>query len=145
MADYGRYEQIRKKHYLNDTQVAKLANVSRSTFTDWKMGRSQPKMDKLLKIAAVLGVQVSDLTGESEIEFGGEKYDKVDSKTIDLGGEQTQTSGFYVDADTLSLMQFMADRPQYKVLFKAARDVREEDIAKVKAVLDAFRKDEYAE
>ena len=56
-----------------------------------------------------------------------------------------KNGGFYVDADTLSLMQFMADRPQYKVLFKAARDVREEDIAKVKAVLDAFRKDEYAE
>lgn len=58
---YEKYAEARDRKGLNDNQVAKTAGISRSTFTEWKHGRSKPKTDKLVKIAAVLGCSVMDL------------------------------------------------------------------------------------
>jgi transcriptional regulator with XRE-family HTH domain len=41
---------------MKDATVAELAGITKSTFSDWKSGRSKPKTEKLIKIAAVLEV-----------------------------------------------------------------------------------------
>lgn len=58
---YEKYAEIRDREGLNDHQVAKASGVTRSTFTEWKHGRSKPKADKLVKIAAALGCSIMDL------------------------------------------------------------------------------------
>lgn len=54
MISYEEYEKIRDAKGMTDGQVAKLAGFGRSTFTDWKSGRSFPKWEKLNKICEVL-------------------------------------------------------------------------------------------
>lgn len=56
---YKKYAKLRDKKSLTDYSVAVGAGVTKSTFTDWKNGRSEPKIDKLIKIANFLGVPVT--------------------------------------------------------------------------------------
>ena len=65
MVTYNVYAAIRDNHQMRDADVARTAGVTPSTFSDWKSGRSTPKLDKLRKIAAVLGVAVDDLIEEA--------------------------------------------------------------------------------
>ena len=49
-------------------QVSKKTGISASTFTDWKQGRSVPKIDKIKKIAEYFDVSINyffDLDGEN--------------------------------------------------------------------------------
>lgn len=57
---YKRYCELRDKSGMNDYQVAKATGIYQSTFTDWKNGRSNPGVEKLAKIAKVLGCQIED-------------------------------------------------------------------------------------
>lgn len=64
-SDYRMYRDFKK---VTDYQVAKATGVSRSTFSDWKSGRSAPKREKLKKIAEYLEIPIEYLTGETVIE-----------------------------------------------------------------------------
>lgn len=63
MVDYEIYAKIRDSLGLNDAKIAKLCGFGRSTFSDWKVGRSCPKTEKLQKIANALGVSYAELVG----------------------------------------------------------------------------------
>ena len=63
---YKRYEAIRNARKMTDAQVAELSGVAPQTLSAWKLGLYVPKVDKLLKIACVLDVQVTDLIKEGE-------------------------------------------------------------------------------
>ena len=56
---YERYCKLRDSKGLNDSEVAKYGGFPKSTFSDWKSGKSMPKTDKLIKIANYFGVEVS--------------------------------------------------------------------------------------
>lgn len=71
---YENYCKIRDSKALKDSQVSKGANVSKSTFSDWKSGRSLPGTDKILRISKFLGVSVEELLGSENYE-----YDKDDN------------------------------------------------------------------
>lgn len=62
MTIYERYCMIRDSKGLKDSNVATLANIGKSTFSDWKSGRSTPKQEKLSRIANALGVTLDYLT-----------------------------------------------------------------------------------
>lgn len=63
MLEYGRYAEIRDSKGLKDADVCRLTGIANGTLSDWKAGRSTPKMDKLQKIADALDVPISVLTG----------------------------------------------------------------------------------
>jgi len=63
MASYERYKKIRDKKGLKDNDVAKRTKISQSTFTAWKKGEYEPKVDKLIKIADALNVSLSAIVG----------------------------------------------------------------------------------
>lgn len=48
---YDRYKKIRDEKGVTDYKVAESTGITKSTFSDWKTGRSCPKIDKLKKIA----------------------------------------------------------------------------------------------
>jgi len=60
---YERYASIRDSNNMNDHEVSKLAGISTSTLSEWKNGKYQPKVDKLMKIADVLGCPLEALLG----------------------------------------------------------------------------------
>ena len=51
---YEEYSEIRDSLGLKDGQVASATGIGRSTFSDWKSGRSCPKQEKMLKITRFL-------------------------------------------------------------------------------------------
>ena len=58
---YAKYAELRDLNGLNDAQVSEKTGIPRSTFTDWKQGRSAPKVEKLIKIADLFGITLDEL------------------------------------------------------------------------------------
>jgi transcriptional regulator with XRE-family HTH domain len=48
---------------LNQADVAERIGVSAPSVSGWEKGRARPKHDRMEALAAILGVQVSDLLG----------------------------------------------------------------------------------
>lgn len=63
---YEVYAKLRDEKGLNDCQVAKLTGVPRSTLSDWKLIKSSPKADKLLKLARFFDVPVETFIKEEQ-------------------------------------------------------------------------------
>lgn len=55
---YEKYVSIRDEKGVTDYEVAKQTGISQSTFSDWKSGRSKPKLEKLLLIARYFEVPI---------------------------------------------------------------------------------------
>lgn len=69
---YGRYCKLRDNLKLKDSDVAKETNITPSTFSDWKKGKSSPNAEKLVKIARYLKTSVEYLvTGEDPSPAAG--------------------------------------------------------------------------
>lgn len=66
MNGYERYALIREVRKMKDSQVALKADIGKSTFSDWKSGRSTPKDEKMKKIADALDVNIDFLKGDSD-------------------------------------------------------------------------------
>lgn len=65
---YEVYARLRDEKGVRDATIAKATGIGRSTFSDWKNGRSTPKDEKLQKIADYLGVSAYYLrTGKEPI------------------------------------------------------------------------------
>lgn len=65
---YDRYRSLRDSKRLKDSAIANELGITPSTFSDWKKGKSQPNVDKLVKIARYLGTSVEYLvTGEDPV------------------------------------------------------------------------------
>lgn len=61
---YAKYVELRDKKGIRDADVAKATEIPQSTFTDWKNGKSSPKLEKLIKIADYLGVTLDEFVKE---------------------------------------------------------------------------------
>lgn len=72
---YSKYVKLRNDKGITDYRVAIDTGIRRSTFSDWKSGRSTPKQDKLQKIADFFGVSVDFLiTGKEETAVAQETH-----------------------------------------------------------------------
>lgn len=50
---YEIYCKLRDKRGARDADVSKATGISKSTFSDWKSGRSNPKNEKLKKLQII--------------------------------------------------------------------------------------------
>lgn len=62
---YENYEKILKEKGMTTYQVCMGTGISQTTISDWKKGRSKPKVDKLIKIAKFLGCSLGELLSEN--------------------------------------------------------------------------------
>ena len=62
---YKKYENLRDRHGFKNADVARKANIPKSTFSDWKSGRSKPGLQKLQKIANIFDVNIDYLITEN--------------------------------------------------------------------------------
>lgn len=58
---YEKYVQLRTEKGVTDYRVSAETGISASTFTDWKTGRSKPKVDKLKVLADYFKVPLESL------------------------------------------------------------------------------------
>ena len=57
---YSKFEELLKVSGVTAYAVSKATGIPSSTFSDWKKGKSKPKIEKLQKIAEFFNVSVSD-------------------------------------------------------------------------------------
>ena len=55
---YEKYVKLRNKKGITDYRVSEDTKITKSTFSDWKSGRSNPKIDKLKLLADYFGVSI---------------------------------------------------------------------------------------
>lgn len=63
---YERYCQLRDLTGVKDADIAKITEIPKSTFSDWKSGKSVPKPDKLSKIADYFNVSIDFLMEKAD-------------------------------------------------------------------------------
>ena len=56
---YEKYVSLRDKKGVTDYRVSVDTGITKSTFTDWKTGRSKPKVEKLQILADYFGVPLA--------------------------------------------------------------------------------------
>lgn len=66
--DYAIFDRLLKKSGATVYRVSKSTGISASTFSDWKSGRSVPKIDKIKLIADFFDVPLEYMMGEVEGE-----------------------------------------------------------------------------
>lgn len=104
---YEIYCKLRDLRGLKDSDVARETGITKSTFTDWRNGRSSPKDEKLRKIATLFGCSVEYLkTG-------------VDSNSI---------NGYYLNDETAAIAQDIFDNKELRALFSVQKDMSPEDL-----------------
>ena len=55
---YEKYIELRDKKGVTDYRVSEDTKITKSTFSDWKSGRSNPKIDKLKILADYFDVSI---------------------------------------------------------------------------------------
>lgn len=56
---YEKFDQLLKDRGVTPYVVASATGIAQSTLSDWKNGKSTPKLDKVIKIADYFGVPVT--------------------------------------------------------------------------------------
>lgn len=57
-------KRIRKARNLTQDEVAEACGVDRATISKWETGEFSPRVDKLVKLANILGCTVDELLEE---------------------------------------------------------------------------------
>jgi transcriptional regulator with XRE-family HTH domain len=60
---YSRFVQLIEEKETTAYQVSKATGIPASTFSDWKKGKSEPKMEKLQKISEYFNVSTGFILG----------------------------------------------------------------------------------
>ena len=55
---YEIFAKLLEERGVTAYKVSKATGIAGSTFSDWKSGRSEPKVDKLQKLANYFGVSI---------------------------------------------------------------------------------------
>lgn len=59
---YEIFVELLQKYGVSAYKVSKATGISQTTFSNWKSGRSTPKIESLQKIADYFGVTIDYLT-----------------------------------------------------------------------------------
>lgn len=120
---YEIYCKLRDSKGVKDSDVVRATGITKSTFSDWKSGRSNPKNDKLQKIADYFSVSVDYLmTGEDKSDLSDKKY--------------------YINDETAEMADKIFHNKELRLLFDAARDAQPEDLETVHQMLLALKRKE---
>lgn len=102
---YSIYCKLRDNRHLKDSDVSKATGITKSTFSDWKNGRSNPKQDKLQKIADFFDVTLDYLMTGKEKEWQPVLSDKeekdLDKKVEDLLSAVDSDTGLMLDGQIM--------------------------------------------
>lgn len=103
---YEVYCKLRNEKGLKDADIVKATGITKSTFSDWKSGRSKPKQDKLQKIADFLEVSVDYL----------------------MTGEEKEGDKYYLNDETAQVAQEIFENKELRALFDVQRDMDADDL-----------------
>ena len=134
--EYSAFEQLLQMHHTTVYRVSRATGIAPSTFSDWKSGRSTPKADKLLRIAAHFHMTLDEL-------LGGEGQDDA-RRAIPIIGEIRAGSPIVTD-ETLLGYEYadVSDARDYFYLHVRGDSMK--DCGIVEGSLVLFHKQQHAE
>lgn len=96
---YEIYQKLLDMNGVKSADVARATGISNMTFSDWKKGKSTPKMDKIEKIAKYFGVTTDYIMGK-----------KSEVPSLSMADEHFELIKLYSslsEADQKAIMQIM--------------------------------------
>ena len=125
---YERFSELLQNYGVTAYKVSKETGVSQQTLSDWKKGKSTPKLDKLQKIADYFGVSLDYLnTGENQ--FSNVKVVDENDNVIVL------------DDEALEIIDALRTKPEMKILFSVSKKASKEDIIKAVKIIEALKEE----
>lgn len=138
--DYSIFEQLLQKHHTTVYRVSRATGIAPSTFSDWKSGRSAPKADKLIRIAAYFHLSLDEMLGTG----GGADGDRGAAREIPIIGEIRAGSPIITEETLLGYEFADVDDTEEYFFLKVCGDSMK-DCGIVDGSLVLFRKQQYAE
>ncbi len=138
--DYQIFDKLLKMNNTTVYRVSKSTGISASTFTDWKNGRSVPKIDKIKLIAEYFGVPVDYMIS------GGVAYNDPlsDGCRVPIIGEIRAGSPIITNETLLGYeMADVSEADEYFYLRVAGDSMK--NIGMIEGSLVLFRKQQYAD
>ena len=96
---YEIYQKLLDMNGVKSADVARATGISNMTFSDWKNGKSTPKMDKIEKIAKYFGVTTDYMMGK-----------KSEVPSVSMADDHFELIKLYSslsEADQKAIMQIM--------------------------------------
>lgn len=122
---YEKFSKLLQDYGVSAYKVSKETGISQSVFSEWKRGKSQPKLDKLRKIADFFNVPITYFTENSDESIKVEAHNEP----------------FYLDDETRDIIDELRTRPEMKILFSVSKNVTKEDIEATVEILKRMQKD----
>ena len=145
--NYEIFEDLLKINKTTVYRVSKDTGISASTFSDWKSGRSVPKLDKIKIIADYFGVSLESMLAGARDEFvmkGASASPKEKGKRIAIIGEIRAGSPIITNESVQGYEYAeVSDAEEYFYLRVQGDSMK--NIGMVEGSLVLFHKQQYAE
>lgn len=110
-----RLKDLRAGRHISQVKLAEDIGVSKSLIGMYENGKRQPSKQILETLGDYFNVSIDYLTGRED------------------------ASVYYLDPETAEMAQYMKDRPEMKILFKAAKDATPDDLMKAARIVDLLK------
>lgn len=115
-----RFRELRKKKGLSQRELANVLHMSNSTVAMYETGKRQPDFESLEKIADFFNVDIDYLLGRKDTTH----------RIVEIHPE------YYENETVRAITDRLRTNPEYGLLFKAAADLKPEDIALVQKFIE---------
>ena len=141
--DYKIFDKLLKINNTTVYRVSKETGISASTFTDWKNGRSVPKIDKIKLIADFFGVPLEYMVSGEAGALGDSSLGVCDGTLVPIIGEIRAGSPIITNESVLGYERAeVGDADEYFYLRVQGDSMK--NIGMVEGSLVLFRKQQYA-
>lgn len=65
---YKKFALLLEKNQITAYRVSKESGIAQSTFSDWKNGKSKPKLDKLIKLSKYFEVPIDYFLSDEKVD-----------------------------------------------------------------------------
>jgi transcriptional regulator with XRE-family HTH domain len=115
-----RFRELRKKKGLSQRELANVLHMSNSTVAMYETGKRQPDFESLEKIADFFNVDIDYLLGRKDTTH----------RIVEVHPE------YYENETVRAITDRLRTNPEYGLLFKAAADLKPEDIELVQKFIE---------
>lgn len=115
-----RFRELRKKKGLSQRELANVLHMSNSTVAMYETGKRQPDFESLEKIADFFNVDIDYLLGRKDTTH----------RIVEVHPE------YYENETVRAITDRLRTNPEYGLLFKAAADLKPEDIDLVQKFIE---------
>jgi len=124
-----RLVNLRTKRGLTQEQLAKMLNMSRSTYAQYEVNRRTPDAETLTMLANFFNVTTDYLFGRTDIPNPDIPNEKIKAAITD-------------DPDLLAFWEELSQREDLQLMFKQVRDLTPNSIKKIVRIIKAIEDEE---